>query len=187
MQLAVEHNEVEDTLRRSGVTWNAAQSHGLLCGRLAVRGREAGREWISELAGSAGQEARLSSDSVDVLDVLFKGTYGQLAERQSQFALLLPEDSSPASVRAEALAHWCEGYLHGLVSGSRPEAVKKQLASEPLSEVIKDFLQITRAAADDEVRDESDEQAYAELVEYVRVGAQLAYEELAAIRTRSDE
>ena len=44
------------------------------------------------------------------------------------------------------------------------------------------MLQITRASADDESDTESDEQAYAEIVEYLRVAAQLAYEELADLR-----
>ena len=44
------------------------------------------------------------------------------------------------------------------------------------------MLQITRAAVDEDCDEESDEAAYTELVEYVRVAAQLAYEELAELR-----
>jgi len=40
------------------------------------------------------------------------------------------------------------------------------------------MLEITRAEVDEETDDESNEAAYAELVEYLRVAAQLAYEEL---------
>ena len=56
-----------------------------------------------------------------------------------------------------------------------------------MSEIIKDMLQITRAV--DENDNETDEQAYADLVEYLRVAAQLTYEELAEIRRKpgSDE
>jgi uncharacterized protein len=185
MSPVVEYSDLDSALKRSGTSWNAAQSHGLLCSRLSVRGAEAGPEWMAELTESAGHDATLTGDSKGLLDTLYKDTWRQLAERQSAFTPLLPDDRWPASRRAGALANWCEGYLHGLVSGRHPERVKARLASEPLSEIIKDFLQITRAVADDEAREESNEKAYTELVEYVRVAAQLAYEELAGVRTRN--
>ena len=49
------------------------------------------------------------------------------------------------------------------------------------------MLEITRAAADEGDGTESDEEAYAELVEYLRVAAQLTYEELAGIRRPDPE
>ena len=47
---------------------------------------------------------------------------------------------------------------------------------------IRDMLQLTRAAADEDSDDETNEAAYAEIVEYVRVAVQLTYEELAGFR-----
>ena len=44
------------------------------------------------------------------------------------------------------------------------------------------MLQITRAAVDEESDAETNEAAYAEILEYMRVAAQLAYEELSDIR-----
>jgi len=94
----------------------------------------------------------------------------------------LPTDANSTAIRAEALAHWCEGFLHGLVSARHGDALKERLAAEPLADIIRDMLQITRASADDESDTESDEEAYVEIVEYLRVAAQLAYEELADLR-----
>ena len=56
------------------------------------------------------------------------------------------------------------------------------MAAEPLADIIRDMLQITRAAVGEESDAESNESAYAELYEYIRVAAQLAYEELSDIR-----
>ena len=72
--------------------------------------------------------------------------------------------------------------MHGLVSSQHEQALKDRLAAEPLSDIIRDMLQITRAGIDEESDDEDNEAAYAEIVEYIRVAAQLAYEELADIR-----
>ena len=85
-------------------------------------------------------------------------------------------------MRTAALAHWCEGFLHGLVSAKHGAALKERLSAEPLADVIKDMLQLTRAGLDEESDAETNDVAYFELVEYVRVAAQLSYEELADIR-----
>ncbi|MBT8101126.1 MAG: YecA family protein, partial [Gammaproteobacteria bacterium] len=85
----------------------------------------------------------------------------------------------------EALAHWSEGYLHGLVSAQHGEELKKRLAAEPVAGIIKDLLAFTQATVEDDEESEANEAAYTELVEYLRVTAQLVYEELADLRHRS--
>lgn len=179
----MEYRDLDEALRRAGASWNGAQSHGLLCSRLAVSGAAAHDEWIERLAEAAQPGGASGPADAEVLEAVFAETHRQLAERQSEFEPLLPDDTRPTGERAEALANWCEGFLHGLVSGPHSEQVKERLAREPVSEIIKDMLQITRAAADGEAASEETEKAYAELVEYVRVAVQLAYEELAAVRT----
>ena len=89
-------------------------------------------------------------------------------------------------MRAAALAHWCEGFLHGLVSANHGDALKERLAAEPLADIIRDMLEITRAAVGDDDDGESEEVAYTELVEYLRVAAQLTYEELAEFRAPAE-
>jgi len=117
-----------------------------------------------------------------LLSALFETTYRQLSERQSEFEPLLPDDGDSTAIRVAALAHWCEGFLHGLVSSQHGEALKERLSAEPLSDIIKDMLQITRACVEDEIDSQTDEESYAELVEYLRVAAQLTYEELVEFR-----
>ena len=77
--------------------------------------------------------------------------------------------------------------MHGLVAGKHGDDLRERLKAEPLSDIIRDLLQITRAAVDEDCDEESDEAAYTELVEYVRVAAQLAYEELADLRRPAGE
>jgi uncharacterized protein len=184
MDQDVDHDELDGILRRCGATWNASQAHGFLCSRIAVRGTAALPPWLEQLASGAGNDRAMRGECETALESLFHVTWRSLAERQSDFVPLLPGDERPAAERADGLAHWCEGFLHGLVSGPHPEALRVQLATEPLSDIIKDMLEITRAAADEETDDESTEEAYAELVEYIRVAAQLAFEELAGFRAR---
>lgn len=181
MESANEHDTLEAALADCGSTWGAAQAHGLLCSRLAVAGIGAGVTWIGEVLEQARGAAREACEAM--LDELFDKSFRQLAERRSEFDPLLPDDSESAGMRAEALAHWCEGFLHGLVTGNENAALRARLAEEPLASLIRDMLQITRASADADDDEETNETAYVELVEYVRVAAQLAYEELAPFRT----
>lgn len=183
MDLTVEHDELDEALRRCSAGWNAAQAHGLLCGRFAVRGEEAGREWLDQVLRNSDPDALSRGDCAAMLEALCRTSFRQLTERQSEFAPLLPDDSCSPSVKASALAHWCEGFLQGLVTGPHQENLKTQLAGEPISDVIKDMLEITRATVDSGADDESTERAYAELVEYIRVAVQLTFEELAGFRS----
>jgi yecA family protein len=186
METSIDHDALDAALKRCGASWDAAQAHGLLSGRLAVAGSESGFEWLSQVLEGTEANNALRGECETMLGDLFEATYRQLAERQSEFEPLLPDDEDSPSVRADALAHWCEGFLHGLVSTTHGDALKKRLAEEPLADIIKDMLEITRAVAE-EGGSEADEEAYAELVEYIRVAAQLTYEELAEFRKPAAE
>jgi yecA family protein len=183
----VDHDTLNNALRRCGSTWDAAQAHGLLSSRLAVAGADGGLDWLHQVLEGTDESDALRSECAAMLNTLFQDTLRQLSERLSEFAPLLPDDSDAASVRAAALAHWCEGFLHGLVSVDHGTALKERLARDPLADIIRDMLQLTRADVGEDSDDETNEAAYAELVEYVRVAVQLTYEELADLRARPGE
>jgi uncharacterized protein YgfB (UPF0149 family) len=182
MDRVVEHSELDEALKRCGSSWNAGQVHGLLCSRLSVAGADSAAEWIAQVLAGAGPENEHARECASLLDSLFAHTWRQLVGRQSDFVLLLPDDEDPADLRAAAMANWCEGFLHGLVAEKHSEELKKRLAAEPLSDIIKDMLEITRATTGDDGDEEHTESAYVELVEYLRVAVQLTYEELAEFR-----
>ena len=182
MDEKVAYDDLDEALRRCGASWDAAQAHGLLTGKLAVAGVPGAPEWLLQVLEGTDENNALRAESQKMLDALYQGTYWQLSERLSEFMPLLPEDGADADQRTLAMAHWCEGFLHGLVSARHEQALKDRLAAEPLADIIGDMLQITRAAIDEESDEETNEAAYAEIVEYIRVAAQLAYEELADIR-----
>lgn len=182
MSNEIQHDELESALQRCGASWDAAQSHGLLASRLAVDGVNGGLVWMHQVLEETDPSNALAVECREMLNSLYESTHRQLAERLSEFALLLPDDDESPARRATALAHWCEGFLHGLVSAKHPDALKERLAAEPLSDIIRDLLQMTRATFDEDDGLEESEAAYIELVEYVRVAAQLTYEELADLR-----
>jgi len=183
VELTIDHNELDAALRRCGSTWNAGQTHGLLCSRLALAGAEGASRWLAQVLADTDPENTLRTECQAMLEALCTSTWQQLSERQSDFMLLLPDDADSAQVRTEAMGQWCEGFLHGLVAEKHGEDLRNCLAAEPLADIIKDMLEITRATVGDGAGDEDTESAYVELVEYLRVAVQLTYEELAAFRT----
>lgn len=187
MNKAIEHNEMEMALHSSGSSWSASQAHGLLCSRLAVLGEDGGADWLGQVLQDFDSGSVAHGDGVELMEGVFTETYRQLAAQQSEFMLLLPDDSGSAAVVTLALAEWCEGFLHGLVSDVQGDALKHKLAVEPLSEIIKDMLEITRASADDDGDAEANEEALTELIEYLRVAVQIVYEELGEHRRPAGE
>ena len=183
MDNRIDHNELDAALRRCGSDWNGAQTHGLLCGRLAVLGTDGAMIWIDQVLGTGNRGDSSIDDCAQMLDKVFHSTWQQLADRQSELTLLLPDDDEGLSLRAESIGFWCDGFLHGTVTGKHAEDLKKRLATDPLAGLIKDLLEITRASFDEDEDEETNETAYSELVEYVRVAVQMAYEELAEFRT----
>jgi len=181
MNSHVDYEELDMSLRRCGASWDAAQSHGMLSSQLAIAGADAGFPWIDRVLEGTDSNNALRQECETLLSELFSATGRALTERQSEFEPLLPDDASAAEARAEALGHWCEGYLHGLVSERHSDDLKQRLAAEPIADIIKDMLEITRATAAG-MSDEEAEGSYSQVVEYLRVAAQLVYEELADFR-----
>ncbi len=182
MKTRVDHDLLNHALQRCGASWTAAQAHDLLSSRLAVAGARGASESLGQVLDSSSTSDALRIECADMLATLWQSTHMVFSERLSAFEPLLPDENDDANTRTEAVAHWCEGYLHGLVSGEHDAALRERLAAEPLADIIKDMLQITRATVDEDDDDESNEESYVEIVEYLRVAAQLIYEELAELR-----
>lgn len=158
-------------LARLGVSDEASAYHGALCGALCRQAPEA-LDPLSLLEdGDPGDDAAGRA----TLSSLRDATARALADPEGRFAPLLPEDDVALDERARSLGAWCEGFLHGLAAHVHLEL--RDCSSE-VREIVADFAQFTRAALDGAGDPEVEENAYAELVEYVRVGAQLIYLEL---------
>ena len=155
------------------------EAHGTLAGALCAAPEYGLEDWLRELydQGKAGDPAAL-----DALQALFDETRASLAAGQMQFAMLLPGDEAPIAARAAALGQWCQGFLYGLGTSPIPDA---DSLPEQIGEIVRDLGAITQVGVDARESDESNEAAYAELVEFVRVGVQLLFDELAPYRDRS--
>lgn len=172
--------EIQRVLAGERSLTDAAEAHGTLAGCLCAAANYRFEDWLLDIlpSGEAQPAAAMA------LQALFASTAGSLAGLDMAFEPLLPKDSEPIVERTDALATWCQGFLYGLGSGSGATQDVAGLPGE-VGQVVNDLIAISGAAVDPLQSDESNESAYAELVEFVRVGVQIVFEELAPLRQPS--
>jgi uncharacterized protein YgfB (UPF0149 family) len=153
----------------------AAEAHGTLAGCLCGASAYRYEDWVLEIL----PEGHAAPEALATLRELYAVTAAALLQPDMEFELLLPADAEPIALRTTALAQWCQGFLYGLGAGAITDA--STLPGE-VGEIVRDFVEITRASVDTRQDAEANESAYAELVEFVRVGVQLLFEELADAR-----
>jgi len=174
--------ELDEALRDVASGVEASEAHGCLCGALCTDAAFPAAEWAAEVLpdeddGAAGARPdRL----IALLGELRETTVAALAGDEMAFQPMLPHDEAPLEERVRALAAWCAGFLYGLGRSG----VLDKLPGD-LGEIMQDFSEISRAALVAGESGEAAERDYAELVEFVRASAQLAWEELAPQRGRA--
>jgi uncharacterized protein YgfB (UPF0149 family) len=176
---SVAFDDLDQAFAHGNAPVDPAEAHGSLCGALCAVPGYRFEHWLDEVLPDAGRAggARVRQ----LLQAVFDETAQALGGGEMEFAPLLPDDESALDGRVEALAEWCSGFLYGLGAGKLPS-----LADVPgeVGEVLRDFTEIGRAAVGGADTEETNEAAYTELVEFVRAGTQLVYEELADHRDR---
>jgi uncharacterized protein YgfB (UPF0149 family) len=172
----IRFQDFEDVLATAGSLADAAEAHGSLCGALCSVSPYRMQDWVNEILPDG---TALSDESAAMLERVFTATANSFGEQGMEFEPLLPDDEQPLNGRANALALWCSGFLYGLGSGHISDL---EALNGDVGEIVRDFTEISRATGDDADADESNEQAYAELVEFIRVAAQVVFEELLPLR-----
>src|ERR1700761_5071935 len=169
------YTEIQRVLTDERSMTDAAEAHGTLSGCLCAAIRYRFEDWLLEIL----PEGKAHPLATAALRELYNETSGALESSEMEFELLLPEDEDSLDSRAVALAQWCQGFLYGLGGSAITDA--GGLPGE-VGEIVRDLSEITRVGVDSDQSLESNESAYAELVEFVRVGVQLVFEELSPLR-----
>jgi uncharacterized protein YgfB (UPF0149 family) len=175
--LTATYDQFEQVLRQARALPEPAEAHGTLAGALCSSRDYGLIEWLREILpdDSPDEEALRSS----VLQGVYDSMVRSLGGTDSGFQPLLPDDDAPLAARADALSSWCQGFLYGLGSGTSADPSS---VSTEAGEIIRDFTEITHVGVDAGDDNEENEVAFAEVVEFVRVGVQLLFVELAPAR-----
>ena len=165
----ITYNAVDMALSESDTLMSAAEAHGTLTGMICSDASISSQRWMGELFAEEEDYTELTMLNSEMLTSLFEQTRNIMEEESFEFDLLLPDDQFPLSDRAAAFGEWCRGFLYGIGAFFS----ETNNLSEECNEVLRDISEISRL--DSSVDGEEDENAFIELVEYVRVGVQLIF------------
>lgn len=155
-----------EEIRSAALAVDPSELHGSLCGYLCGDGHSDRGDWLQQLALDPAN----AIEPEGALDRLYLATHQQLDAQDFDFVVLLPDDAQPLDTRADALVAWCRGFLGGFgLAGPVSTAL-----SEDATEALEDIGRIAASSLSYE-GDEADEEALAEIVEFVRVAALLLH------------
>lgn len=159
-------DDVDQAARGLGLGATPFELHGALCGWLAGGGENVA-DWPARVLADPST-ATPTDDSP--LDELRTATAAQLEDRSFGFELLLPEAAAGLDERAQGLFDWCAAFLggFGLAAGAKPPL------SEDAAEALDDLGKLAQASPE-LGESEEDEDALAEIEEFVRVAVLLLH------------
>ncbi len=157
-----------------------SEAHGLLTGLLCGAGEFPVAVWgqqVFETVSESGQQPWGSDQECGpMMEGLYQATQQGLFDEELGFDLLLPDDDRELAIRIEELAVWGQGFMAGLgLAGERDW----DALSEECNEAMRDVAQVGQISVEGD--SEEDEQAYMEVVEYLRMAILLIHAELQAI------
>jgi uncharacterized protein YgfB (UPF0149 family) len=152
-----------------------AELHGLLCGLLCADPTIDRERWLALAREELAEGVELAEPVCDLLSKLLEFGAAQLNAADGSVTPLLPDDDAPLRQRTAALGAWCQGLLYGLGLG---QVERRGLLSEESQEFLRDATQIAQVGFEIDEASEADEIAYAEVVEYLRVGLLMILEDV---------
>lgn len=155
---------------------SASELHGVMTGLLAAGARLNRAALMKTLEQHTDPAAAFDDAFIASLWQLQLKTLEDLGAEEPLFQPLLPSDDDELGQRISAMSDFCRGLLAGF--GLGVQANHPALATELVRETLQDLVSISQVDVVNE-EDEEAEMAYAELYEYVRLGAIQLFEELA--------
>ncbi len=160
-------NDVAQASQMLGLGASPAELHGGLCGWLAAGGVNV-PGWPAKVLAD---DSLPTPEPGSALERLRLASVEQLEDRDFAFELLLSEPAATLQVRTDALFEWCRAFLggFGLGAGQRPTL------SEEGDEALQDLAKLAQASSEEFDSGEEDEDALAEIEEFVRVAVLLLH------------
>ena len=160
-------------LQQHNIIVSASEVQGILCGMLAGGMNIDDQEWIQALSDFIHQGEPMASDAQTGIEQMYDKICQELIEADFALKMCLPDDNTSINERGEALVNWVHGFLLGF--GLHQDDLTK--CSDEAKEALEDFSEIAKLGGKMEESEES-EQAFFEVIEYVRISTMLCFNEL---------
>ncbi len=150
---------------------------GLICGGQSV----SPKDWIMALYDKPNAWDKLSAALARFFLVVAEVTVEQLSDPHYAFQLLLPDDEDPLDERLASLCEWVRAFLVGFEAQGKIQP--RPMLSAESKEALEDLEEITSLSVTFNDA-ETEEQDYAEVVEYVRLAVLLLHQEMLNARSQ---
>ncbi len=152
---------------------HSSELHGVLTGLVCAGYSFENNDYLSMLNDVFNNGETLPSKLRTMVKLMFGQVWQSILDDNYGFNLLLPDDDDSLVERGHALGAWVQGFNLGF--GLQQN--KSAKFSDDVKEVLSDFAEIANLS-DEIEEDETTEQAYFEIAEYVRISALLCFTEL---------
>ncbi|MEI6897538.1 MAG: UPF0149 family protein [Psychromonas sp.] len=164
-------SQISDVLQDADLFTSASEVHGILSGFICAGMELDSKNWLLHLNDVINEGMDLPAQAKDLANSLHRHIVYQVSYADLVFSLLLPDNAKPLDERCDAMSQWTQGFLVGF---GMVQSDLNQSTAE-IQELIKDIRDISQVSLNFEGEDEDFEIAYAEIVEYLRVGAVLCF------------
>ena len=170
--MSLDFDELDHGLADIQSGTRAAECHGFITGYICAS-NNADIVPLRDHLISGMDNGQQLEQAYALLDLIASDVVTVLQDTEINFQPLLPDDTEDISLRAASLSEWCAGFLSVMCVGGLEQ---KQTQHPDCQEFIKDLASISRMETD-VADEEGTEQSLFELVEYIRVGVLMLYQE----------
>lgn len=178
----LDYASVQAILAAEDLKMHASELHGLLSGLICAGFTRENNDYLVLVNDLLNNSEGVPNNVKSLIKLTFAQLWTDILDENYQFQLLLPDDDEAIVERGNAIGAWVQGFNLGFGLEQKNNAV----LSEDVKEVLKDFVEIANLS-DEMDDDENTEQAYFEIVEYVRISALLCFSELGNLPEKPEE
>ncbi len=182
MTSAPDYFELETALQKADADYSVTEAQAIACGMLCVNISADKIAWVQLIFGKIDTTTSSQETAIKLSGDLFEFLKQQLQDPNLVFELLLPDEKESLYARVTAMQEWCAGYLLGVSMAGVSDHAK---LPEDSRELLADFTEIGTSGSFDLGDEDTSEEAFEEISEYIRMGVLLINEELQPIKQSS--
>lgn len=176
------HEQLGERLQALAIAVAPDYLHGVMAGLACAGLSTAAPAWLTELAGCL-PDVDLTSQP-ELFAALQALCERSLQQEDLSFQPLLPADEEFLSLRMQAMAQWCDGFVQAYLAGSQTQDAE-------VRETIDDLYAISQMDVSEEYNEPAEahthENDFVELCEYVRMSVMSLYADRPALATPAED
>lgn len=156
---------LREAISSIALPFSASRLHGIFCAYVSASAHREGEAYLRALTTHDVKDVPALREATFALFGLYTVTQQQVQDHAFEFELLLPDDDTDLSVRAEAFSEWCDGFIEGLLM----LGVDVESFDEDVQDAFHDLKEFVTLDCDAIEADEEDERAFMQICEHARV------------------